>query len=219
MLTHHIAVNAARVYLEVAADQVAESRGVERGAAADDALRVKAREIAGHLGHDIDRVGRNQEDAVKAGVRDRLHNRLKDGRVPREQIHAALARLLRDTRADGHDIRLLAVGVSAAPNLHMGTGEGKTVIQVHGLSLGFFLHIVNQDKLIAGLLIQHCIGIAHTDHAAANQYNSSLILSHDVHSFPLRFMRSPPLRRGYSTIRLYFITLSQNIVCLLSITT
>ena len=128
MLAHHIAVNAARVYLEVAADQVAETRGVERGAAADDALRVKAREIAGHLGHDIDRVRRNQEDAVKAGVRDRLHNRLKDGRVPREQIHAALARLLRDARTDGHDIRLLAVGIGAVPNFHVRTREREAVV-------------------------------------------------------------------------------------------
>ena len=113
----------------------------------------------------------------------RLDDGLENLRVGRQQIASRLTRLLGDASADRHDVRIPAVAVVAVPDLHVPVGEGKRMIEVHRLALRLLLHIVNQRQLIAGILIQHRVGIAHAHHTAADQHHSLLLFAHDNRPF------------------------------------
>ena len=178
MLAHDVGVNVARVHGKVIADQIAQACGVQRGARANDAAGVKAGELQRDMRHNIHRIGGDQEDSLESGGDDRLHNGLEHGGVALEQVNPALARFLGDAGADHGDIRIRTVAVLPGGYFHVGSGERQPVVEIHGLARGALLVNIDEQHLIADVLVQHGVGIAHAHQPGADQGDFSLICYH-----------------------------------------
>ncbi len=68
---------------------------IENSAGADDPLRRQAGNVGHHLGHNIDRIGDNQQDGLRCVFEDSGYNILKNFNIALQQLQAGLARFLR----------------------------------------------------------------------------------------------------------------------------
>ena len=57
VLTHDVGLNVARIDLDVSAEHLLQTAGVEHGAGADDATLGQAGHLDGGVGQNVDRVG------------------------------------------------------------------------------------------------------------------------------------------------------------------
>ena len=170
MLPNHIGVHIAGIDREILPEQVPQPGGVQRGAAAQHPTGVEAGQRTGNPGHDIHRIGGYQKDAVKAGFGYRTDNGTENRGVSLQKIQPGFPRFLRDPGADDHDIRVRAVGVFPGVDFHAGGGKGQPVVQIHRLSPGPLPVQVDQNKLVAGVLVQQRVSVAHPHHAGADQH-------------------------------------------------
>ena len=94
VLTHDIGLNVARVNLDVGTKHLLQATGVEHGTGADDMALGQAGHLDGGIGQNIDRVGDDEQNAVKAGLLNLGDNGLKDVDVLVDQVQAGLTGLL-----------------------------------------------------------------------------------------------------------------------------
>ena len=181
VLADHVGVHMARVNVKIFAQQIAQACGVERGAGADDLGGVEARELVGDAGHNVDGVGGDEEDAVKARGNYARHDRLKHLVVALKKLQPGFALLLVDARADHHHVGVAAVGVVAVVDLHAGVGERQAVVEVHRFASGAHLVEIDKHKLVADALVQRGVGEAHAHHAGADQHYFSFQVCHIFH--------------------------------------
>ncbi len=175
MLPHDIGMDIARVNREIAAKHIPETGGIEGSSGANHPVRVKPGQLQSDMGHDIHRIGRNQEDSLESGVHHRLHDRLEYRCIPLEQVCAGLTRLLCHPRADRYNICIFTVGVISCPDFHVRAGKSKAVVQVHRFPLRALAVDVYQNQLIADVLVHECIRKAHAHQTCPNQYHLSFI--------------------------------------------
>ncbi len=83
MLAEDQCVDASGGDVQRGGEGLAQAAGVEQGAGADHALRGEARDGMGAVGHQVDRVGGDQQDAVEAGRHQLGCAGLDDGRAAR----------------------------------------------------------------------------------------------------------------------------------------
>lgn len=58
------------------------------------------------------------------------------------------------------------------------------MVQIHRLAFCAFFIQINQNQLLAGILIQHAVCITHSHHSGSNQSHFSIVYSHAVLLFP-----------------------------------
>ncbi len=92
-------------------DEGAEAGGIEHAGHADHALAREAAELVGGLGHGVERVGDDDEDAVRRVLHDLADHIAHDLVVGVEQVVAAHAGLARDAGGDDDDVGVGGVGV------------------------------------------------------------------------------------------------------------
>ena len=86
VLTHDIGLDIARVNLDVSAEHLLQTAGVEHGAGADDMALGQAGHLDGGIGQNINRVGDDEQNAVEARLLNLGDNGLKDVDVLVNQI-------------------------------------------------------------------------------------------------------------------------------------
>ena len=104
VLADDVGVDVARVDRELLPEQVAEARGVERGAGADDPSRRRREPLHGHVGQDVHRVRDDDHDGAVVVRRDAGEDLLQDRGVAARQVEARLPRLASAPGGDGDDV-------------------------------------------------------------------------------------------------------------------
>ncbi len=96
---------------EFLGDEGAEARGVEHAGHADDALARESAHLVSRLRHGVERVGDDDQDAVRRVVHDLADHVVHDLVVGVEQIVAAHAGLAGNSGGDDDDVGVGGVGV------------------------------------------------------------------------------------------------------------
>ena len=173
VLTHDVSLNVARVDLDVGAEHLLQTTGVEHGAGTDDVALGQAGHLDGGVGQNVDRVGDDQQDAVKAGLLNLGDDGLKDVDVLVDQVQAGLAGLLGSASGDDDHSGVGDIRVIAGVDLHR-LGKRHAVRDVQGLALGAVLVHVDEDHLGEQTALHQCERRGRTDETAAD--NSDLLL-------------------------------------------
>ena len=145
MLAHDERVHAAGVDAEVVAQRRAEPPRVEHGPRPDDSLRRETRRSATSRGEDVDRVRRDEDDAVRVRVRDlgMISRKIAAFAGPgrgASRPGAGRSRRRRPSRPRPRSRRSRRPRCARA-------GERHRVVQVHRLAFGPFRVRVDQDDL------------------------------------------------------------------------
>src|SRR5262249_39113825 len=98
-------------YIQFLRDEGTEARGIEHPGHADHAIAGELAELVRRLGHGVERVGNDDEDAVGRVDHHLGDHVLHDLEIGVEQVVAAHARLARDAGGDHHNVRVGRVGV------------------------------------------------------------------------------------------------------------
>lgn len=127
-------------------------------------------------------------DKSTGGITHRIFSEITDYLMPEDCLvinntkvipcNPAFAGLLGDAGAEGYNVGSGAVGVIPGINLHVGAGKGQSVIEIHGLAFGPLAINVDEYQLIANILVQHGIGVAHSYKAGAYQRNLPIVGFH-----------------------------------------
>ena len=130
MLADDEGVDASRIDVEPASDEVTQSRGVEHRAAAEYAVGRVARQFVRDVGQHVDGVGNDEQERAVV-VLDYFGNyRVEYGDVLFDYIEPSFARFLIDACGYYDDAAVGEVGVSACAYLH-GLDVRLTVREVH----------------------------------------------------------------------------------------
>ena len=100
VFTHDIGLNVARVNLNVSAEHLLQTAGIEHGAGADDMALGQTGHLNGGVGQNVDRVGDDEQNAVEARLLNLGDNGLKDVDVLIDQVQAGLTGLLGSASGD-----------------------------------------------------------------------------------------------------------------------
>ena len=156
---------------EVLCDEGLVASAVEDTSHADDAV---ARELGGDVslvGHDIERVGNDDDDCVGACGYYLLSNGLDDTGVDADKVVAGHARLTREARGDDDDVGVggLGVVVGGAGGLGVVEGDRGLLVDVESLALSYALFDVDENDLVDDLAVSEnvCYGGAYV----AGAYN------------------------------------------------
>ena len=203
MLPHHVGVDIPGIHRKIFSQQIPQTGGIQGGAGAQHPPGIEAGQGAGHPGHDVHRIGGHQEDPVEPGLRHRIDDGLEHPGVALKQVQPGLSRLLRHTGADDHNVRVGAIPVVAGVYFHMGAGKGQAVVQIHGLPLRPLPVNVKKHQLVAGILIQQGVGVAHAHHTSADKDHFTVI----VHPVSLLFYTAlfSPLSGKLSPRAVFFL--------------
>lgn len=173
VLTHDVGLNVARVNLDVSAEHLLQTAGVEHGTGADDMALGQAGHLDGGIGQNINRVGDDEQNAVEAGLLNLGDNGLKDVDVLVDQVQAGLAGLLGSTSGDDDHSGIGDIGIIASVDLHR-LGKRHAVRDIQGLALGAVLVHVDEDHLREQTTLHQRERRRRTDETAAD--NSDLLL-------------------------------------------
>jgi hypothetical protein len=116
-------------HLQFLRDERTEARRIEHSGHPDDALARKSAHFVGGLGHGVERVGNDDEDAIGRHLYDLAHHIFHDVVVGIEQVVAAHARLARDAGGNHHDVGICRIGIVVRAD-HIGI----PLLDRHGLS-------------------------------------------------------------------------------------
>ena len=86
MLAHDVSLDVARVNLDVGAQHLLQTTGVEHGTGADNVTLGQAGHLDGSVGQNVNRVRDDQQDAVKARLLNLGNNGLEDVDVLVDQV-------------------------------------------------------------------------------------------------------------------------------------
>ena len=167
MFAEHVGVHGLGRDLEVSAKQRSKARGVEDRAGTDHPLGRQAGDARRHLGHDIDRVGRDHQNRSRSGSEDLRHHLLEHRGVAIEQLEARLSRPLTDTRGDDHRAGAGQIGVVAGVHAR-DVRKGRGVQDVFGLCDRPLLILVDQHDLACGAAQHQGVRSGAADHPGAN---------------------------------------------------
>ena len=165
-------VDAAVVHAQVLAQQILQAGGVQNGAGTDDPVLGIARQLDGGGGQNINRVGHDQQDALKAGSGDLRNDAAHDAHVLVDQVQAGLAGLLGGAGGDNDDGRIGDRLIAGGVNLH-GAGIGQAVADVHCLALGTVLVRVDEHHFREQSALHQGKGRGGADEAAAHNSHFS----------------------------------------------
>lgn len=173
VLTHDISLNVARVNLDVSAEHLLQTAGVEHGTGADDMALGQAGHLDGGVGQNVDRVGDDEQNAVEAGLLNLGDNGLKDVNVLVDQVQAGLAGLLGSTSGDDDHGGVGDIGIIAGVDLHR-LGKRHAVRNIQSLTLSAVLVHVDENHLGEQTTLHQRERRRRTDETAAD--NSDLLL-------------------------------------------
>ena len=173
MLAHDIGLDIARVNLNVSAEHLLQTAGVEHGAGTDDVALGQAGHLDSGVGQNINRVGDDEQNAVEARLLNLGNNGLKDVDVLVNQVQAGLTGLLGSTGGDDDHGGVGDIGIIASVDLHR-LGKRHAVRDIQGLALGAVLVHVDEDHLGEQATLHQRERRRRTDETAAD--NSDLLL-------------------------------------------
>ena len=107
VLPDDVRVDAARVDRELAAEQVAESRGVEGRPGPDDFRVGRGKPLCRHVGEDVDRVGDHNHDRAAIVRRHAVEDLLEHAHVAARQVEPRLAGLASPSGGDHDHVGIL----------------------------------------------------------------------------------------------------------------
>ncbi len=96
---------------ELFGEEIAEAGAIENAGHADDACRRQAGHFLHHPDHDVERVGDDDDEGVRAMLLDVLADRGDDLGVDADEIVAAHAGFARDAGRDDNDIGARQLGI------------------------------------------------------------------------------------------------------------
>src|SRR5229473_7715478 len=127
-------------------DKSAEAGGVEHARHADDALTRKAAHLIGGLRHGVERIGDDDEDAVRRVVHDLADYVVHNFVVGIQKVVAAHAGLARNSGGDDDNVGASGVGVVVcADNIGIALLDRHGLVRVETFSLGDALHDVDEN--------------------------------------------------------------------------
>ena len=131
------------------AEQRAKAGGIEDRAGADHPLGRQTRDAGRHLGHHVDRVGRDHQNGIRRRRKNLRDHGPKHGGVAVEQLEARFAGPLADPGRDDHRAGAGQVGIVAGA--HPGDVRKRRGMQdVLGLGDRPLLILIDQDDLAGG---------------------------------------------------------------------
>ena len=122
------------------------------------------------MGHDVHRVGEDEDDAVRRVQRDLGHDGFIDGDVPGDKIESALALVLARAGGDDDHVAVSGVGeVAGGEHRHL-RGELGSVEEILRLGAQDLLlgSDVVQDDLTTRRLVDHRVGAREADLTGAD---------------------------------------------------
>ena len=102
----------------------------------------------GDIGHDVDRVAGDDQDAAEAGHSDLCGHIFCDTGIDADQLQTGLSRFLCGTGSDDDDIRISAFFVIAGLDRHLGICVWQTITEVHLFADRLVLVHVDEYQLI-----------------------------------------------------------------------
>ena len=173
VLAHDIGLNVARVNLDMSAEHLLQTAGVEHGAGADDMALGQTGHLDGGVGQNVDRVGDDEQNAVEARLLNLGNNGLKDADVLVDQVQAGLTGLLSSASGDDDHGGVGDIRIIAGVDLHR-LGKRHAVRNIQGLALGAVLVHVDENHLGEQTTLHQRERRRRTDETAAD--NSDLLL-------------------------------------------
>src|SRR6266852_6641548 len=133
---------------EFLGNESTEAGGVEHASHADDALTRKAAHLVGGLRHGVERIGDDDEDAVRRVVHDLADHIVHDFVIGIQKVIAAHSGLARNSGGDDDDVGIGGVGVVVRANdVGIALLDRHGLEQVETLSLGNTLDDVDEDDV------------------------------------------------------------------------
>src|SRR5438552_10562946 len=93
MFAYDIGMDAVRIELQLLGQQIAEASSIKYCPCTDDGRAGKAGKLPGHIGHDVNRVGHNEENSFLTMLCQFRNKALKDLEVAPQIVQATLARI------------------------------------------------------------------------------------------------------------------------------
>src|SRR5713226_6080514 len=125
-------------------DKRSEAGGVEPAVDADDAFAREAAHLVGGLRHGVERIGDDDEDAVRRVVHDLADYVVHNFVVGIQKVVAAHAGLARNSGGDDDNIGVSGVGIVVrADNIGIALLDRHSLEQIETFSLGDALHDVD----------------------------------------------------------------------------
>lgn len=165
----NVGVHGSRREVEVAAQRVAEARGIQDRAGADHAAGVHAGELPRRVAQDVHRVAGNQEDAVEAVFHHVADDRLEDCGVLGNEVQSSLPRLLRRARADADHRGIAAVLVGANRHAGVVVRPRHCVVEVLYVPPGLALVQVDDSQVVGQTLVDQGVCVGDADVARADE--------------------------------------------------
>ena len=133
---------------ELLRDEGAEAGGVENASHADDTLAREVAELVGGLCHGVERVGDDDQDAVRRVLHNLADYVAHDFVVGVEQVVAAHAGLAGDSGGDDDDVGVGGVGVVVgAEDGGIALLDGHGFEQVESFALGNAFDDIDEDDI------------------------------------------------------------------------
>ena len=173
MLAHDVGLDIARVDLDVGAEHLLQTAGVEHGAGADDVALGQTGHLDGGVGQNVDRVGDDEQNAVEARLLNLGNNGLEDADVLVDQVQAGLTGLLGSASGDDDHGGVGDIGIIAGVDLHR-LGKRHAVRDIQSLTLGAVLVHVDEDHFREQTALHQRERRRRTDETATD--NSDLLL-------------------------------------------
>src|SRR5208282_205373 len=129
-------------------DKSAKAGGVEYAGHADDTLARKAAQLVGGLRHGVERVGDDDEDAVRRMLHHLADYVAHDFEVGVQKVIAAHSRLAWNSRGDDDNVRLGCVGIVVrAEDGGIALLDRHRLEQVETFALGDAFDYVDEDDI------------------------------------------------------------------------
>ncbi len=140
-------MHAARVDVELVADQIAEPGAVEQSTRTDNPIHRPLRFFPREITHNIDRIRCNQQNAVRVNLEHFRNNAIENSDVALKQIDASLSFALRRSRCNDNNVGFSAILICTCP--YLGSAEERhAVIHIERIPDGFLMIGVDQHELI-----------------------------------------------------------------------
>ena len=141
MFADNIGMNGLRGNAEVIAEQGTEAGGIKNRAGADNALFGKTGKFKSHFGHNIRRVGGNNQSGVGSGLSNLRNDAFKNFDVAK-QVYAGFAGFLIGSGGNDDDFAAFQVFISSGFDF-VGVSKRRCMGNVHRFSLRLFFVGVN----------------------------------------------------------------------------
>src|SRR5437588_2262245 len=167
MLADDVGMNAFGVYAEMLAEQVTEAGGVKDRARPYDTLRRQARELPARVREHIDRIGSNEQNALRVVFNNFRNDIPPDLGVLHGWREPGLSRLGVGSRSQHSNGSTGTIGEISRPYVcRMGEWDG--VVEVHRLTFGLSAVHIDQHDLSSPTTQQQSVGEGRTDIAGAH---------------------------------------------------